>query len=455
MLVVAAAAFADGSAGFLGEYLYSFSSGARQTGMGYTGTALPFDSGSAYFNPSSIARTVDKEAGVFYIPVLGGVSYSYFNVVYPITPGSVLGISRAALDVTGIDKTDVTGASTGTAFAGESCYFFTYGAVLTPDLSLGGSVKVLSQTLDVYSANAYGIDLGATYSLEPGIIAGAMLQNIIAPQLTLKNTAETFPVNLRLGITFLLAEENLIISGDISAMNLLANGADYSSGIRYSARWNTGIEYRLAKTFAIRAGANARELSAGFGYRTADFDIDYAVGFHEMGIKHMVGLKARFGLLPTEQEKWLMEKEKEVDMKIYIARAGKFLKNKNFTLAKEELNAALIIDEENKEVLDLLAEVKDAEIEDKAVTVMEEAFTAYEAGREEEGKKKLEEAKVLDPKIAEKLEYDYVNAVDLLLGERKYSEAKKLLNRVLFANPVNETAQDMLKQLLSVMELVK
>ncbi|MFH1073504.1 MAG: PorV/PorQ family protein [Candidatus Firestonebacteria bacterium] len=453
--ISSSAVFADGSAGFQGEYLYSFSGGARQAGMGYTGTALPFDSGSVYFNPSAIAGSADKEVGLFYIPVLSGVSYSYFSVVYPLSSGNVIGIARAALDVTGIDKTDASGASTGTASAGESCYFFTYANTLVPGISIGGTVKLLAQSLDVYSANAYGFDLGASLSVLPGVITGAMLQNIIVSQLTLRNTAENFPVNLRAGISVVLLDGTFIASGDFSAMNLLAPGADYSSGIKYSARWSAGIEYRPAGSFAVRAGANSRELSAGFGYRTSDFDIDYAVGFHEMGIKHMVGLKARFGLLPTEQEKWLIEKEKEVDLKIYISRAGKYLKEKRFDLAKEEINAALIVDFENKEALNLIIEVQTAEVKAKALGIMEEAFAAFDAGKEAEGRKKVEEAEALEPKITENLEAEYIASSGSLINERKYSEARKLLNRTMFINPSNEEAAELLKQLLSVMEFVQ
>ncbi|OGF52677.1 MAG: hypothetical protein A2044_02630 [Candidatus Firestonebacteria bacterium GWA2_43_8] len=455
LLALAPGFFADGTAGFQGEYLYSFSAGGRQAAMGYTGTALPFDTGSVYFNPSAIAAAVNKEAGLFYIPVLSGVSYSYFSVVYPLSTGNVFGVARASLDVSGIDKTDSTGASSGTASAGESCYYFTYATVPVPGLSLGGSFKILTQSLDVYSANAFGLDLGATFTVLPGVTTGAMLQNIITPQLTLKSTAETFPVNLRLGAAIELLDGAFIVTGDLTGLNLLAKGSDYVSAIKYAVRWNTGIEYRPAGGFAVRAGANASELSAGFGYRTSDFDIDYAVGLHEMGIKHMVGLKARFGLLPTEQEKWLLEKEKEVDLKIYLSRAAKYLKEKRFDLAKEEINAALIVDSENKEALTLISEVQAAEVKTKALSVMEEAFAAFEAGKDMEGRKKVEEAEALDPKISDNLEAEYTAAAGALIDETKYAEAKKVLNRILFINPANEEAQEMLKQLLSVMEFIQ
>ncbi|OGF50730.1 MAG: hypothetical protein A2231_05690 [Candidatus Firestonebacteria bacterium RIFOXYA2_FULL_40_8] len=455
LLVVSSVAFADGTAGFQGEYLYTFSSGAREAGLGYTGTALPNNTGSVYFNPSSIAAAVDKEVGIFYIPVLSGVSYSYFNVVYPLSAGNVIGIARASLDVSGIDKTDAAGASAGTASAGESCYFFTYANTAAPGLSLGGSIKLISQSLDIYSANAYGVDLGASYTVMPGIIAGVMLQNFLAPQITLRSTAENFPVNLRVGGSIDLLDGMLLGTADVSLMNLLARGTDYASGVIYAKRWNAGIEYRPGAGFAVRAGLNQREFSAGFGYRTSDFDIDYAVGFHEMGIKHMVGLKARFGLLPTEQEKWLIEKEKEVDLKTYINRGVKYLKEKRFELAKEEINAALSVDSENADALALLADVQAAEVKTKALSIIEEAFTAFDAGKEAEGRKKILEAENIEPKIADTLQNEYVTSAGTLIDERKYAEAKKLLNRTLFLNPANEDAQEMLKQLLSVMEFVQ
>ncbi|OGF53032.1 MAG: hypothetical protein A2452_05150 [Candidatus Firestonebacteria bacterium RIFOXYC2_FULL_39_67] len=446
---------ADNSGGFLGEYLSSFGSSARMLSLGGASSGLTKDASLSYSNPASIADVVSKQISVFYAPLFTGVSFNCISVGYPIADGSVLGISRVSLDTGTIDRTDSNGNLNGAGTVNEASYIFSYSQQISPFLFLGANLKIAAITIDIYSAIGYGVDVGAIVKPLPFLTCGVTIQNLLVPRITLSREAESFPTNLRLGAAYELLPGQLTLVSDVMFMNVLPDGSKYSDGYKMAIRWFEGAEYKLVDNICVRGGINYKEITTGFGYETKDFGIDYAVGFHSLGISHMVSLTVRFGMLLAESERWIVQKEKEVNFRFYFSRALKMYNEKNYNKAREEIVLAKQIIPDSQEAADLLAQMDNVEKATKARSIIEKAFEDLDTGKETEAKEKLAEAKQLDPSIIAKLEDELLKKADELSNDKKYEESKKTVGRVLFVNPDNTFAQELFEQLQSIMEFVK
>ena len=442
------------NSGYMGEYLYSFGSSAKSLALGGAGVASIRDSSLSYFNPAGISETVNKEATIFYAPLYANTSFSYIGVTYPLEEGSVFSIARCGLDVSGIDKTDSTGNLNGSTGVYESAYLLSYGKQVGSVLSVGVNLKVVSSSIDTYSAVGYGVDLGAIFKLS-GFNIGVTLQNVIQPAFTFKTEAEPFPLNLRGGVAAELIAEKLFVYSDLCLMNLLPKAGTYSAGYKATLRWFEGIEYKVAENISVRGGINYKEITVGAGYSTGDFDIDYAAGFHSLGLSHRVSLCARFGLMLSEQEKWIVEKEKEVNFKLYYGKAYKYFNEGKFAEAKDELVQATAILPDSAEAFDLLAQIEAGEKSRQSRNLIEQAFIDMDNGKAEDAKSKIEEAKKLDGQIIEKIVEEFTKKSDELNKDKKYEESMKLVGRILAIDPENTFAQELYQQLQSIMEFVK
>ena len=97
--------YAGEDAGLPGNYLYSFSANARALGMGRAYTAIAFDSSAPYWNPAGLAKLVYTEGTFLFAPLFEDKVYYFLGIGYPLSYGSVFGISSGGLEVGGIENT--------------------------------------------------------------------------------------------------------------------------------------------------------------------------------------------------------------------------------------------------------------------------------------------------------------------------------------------------------------
>jgi hypothetical protein len=113
---------------------------------------------------------------------------------------------------------------------------------------------------------------------------GASLLNLGGPTLTLRETPESIPEELRAGAALHLFGGRALISGEMRHRE--------GPGLEGAA----GAEAWLHERLALRAGYHAGEVAGGFSYRLpAGWQVDYGVSDHELGVVHRFGLCFRFG----------------------------------------------------------------------------------------------------------------------------------------------------------------
>ncbi len=285
MLCFVTSALAEGEAGaFL-----RIGAGARALGMGGTFVAIADDSTAAYWNPAGLAQLEKMEISSLYSDQFGlGISYSFLNYAHPL-PDSAAAISWVRLSVGDIPIVTKQGdrpVVVGYFEDSENAILLSYGRNLTSDIMLGATVKGVFQSLEKHSASGFGLDVGVLYKTPvEDLMVGATLLDIGTSLNWDTDHTDSFPLRTKLGVSYKLLEDQLIL------------GADYEMG-GIEDKLHLGAEYWYEGMFAVRAGLDGDNLTAGAGIRygvsNTDLGFDYAFLSHELGNTHRLSLIARF-----------------------------------------------------------------------------------------------------------------------------------------------------------------
>jgi hypothetical protein len=213
-----------------------------------------------------------------------GTSINAFGFAVPGSWLPSLGVTVLSLGSGEFQKTNELNDALGTFREGETAYLFTMSKSLSPRLALGANFKLAQQTVEDFSSGGFGVDLGGNLALTSALRVGASVMNLGGPAIQLRETSETWPTLMRGGIA-------LSVFG---GRGLVAAEVDQSQGL--GARFHAGAEYWIQNGFALRMGVDDSYGTGGFSYRFApQYQIDYGVADHPLGMTHRVGIAYRFG----------------------------------------------------------------------------------------------------------------------------------------------------------------
>lgn len=157
-------------------------------------------------------------------------------------------------------------------------------------VGVGGSLKMLSQSLDNYRSRGFGLDLGFLFRMDAGSLVayegvGDLSLGLNIQDIGTKikwNTAsqheDSLPTNFKLGIAYSLAAGNHDFTAAVDKDSI------YNGAVRL------GVEYWYRNTMALRIGAKNADLSAGFGIRKGPFAVDYAYLKQEIAGSHQLSI---------------------------------------------------------------------------------------------------------------------------------------------------------------------
>jgi tetratricopeptide (TPR) repeat protein len=183
----------------------------------------------------------------------------------------------------------------------------------------------------VYSATGLGLDAGLIRKLSPKWQAGLAISNVVAPSLTLKNSAETYERQVRWGLQW-------------APSSKVTLAADLAKGEEGAAKLSVGTQWAIAPLVALRAGMNQKEITAGLGLNLGSWNLDYAFGLsngtpgaERLGPSHRFGLHVAFGQTRTELL-WLAQnqKYKPLALKTLADLRGKMSNNVHASTADVE-----------------------------------------------------------------------------------------------------------------------
>ncbi|HKQ20390.1 MAG TPA: PorV/PorQ family protein [Candidatus Eisenbacteria bacterium] len=284
ILAFPAGAFAEEeSGGAPGSWLSQYVT-ARALGLGgaYVGTAD--DASAVVWNPASLATLVPNEVRFETAQLFEDTYVHALNFAVPGNRLPSFGLSIVTLRSGEFDRTNELNDPLGTFREVETAYLFTMSRNITPKFALGTNVKLITQSVEDFSGTGVGFDVGAVMNVTPTVRVGASILNVGGPNLTLRDTKETYPIEFRGGFSATV----------LRGRGLLTAEVDQSQGP--GIRFRGGSEYWVQPAFALRVGLDDQNPGGGMSYRFAgNYQFDYGVMDHPLGLTHRVGLTYRFG----------------------------------------------------------------------------------------------------------------------------------------------------------------
>ena len=163
--------------GYPGAFM-RIGSNARDVALG---SALAADINSGFLaitNPASVVYHRRREFGIsyLYLPLDRSVQTLNFAIALPPTAAASLSYIRAG-DNNIIGRNSI-GKKTGKVAYSEQAIGLTFSNRLTRHISFGLTAKVLLQTLDMFSSQGFGIDVGLLYRRPSGLSAAIRVENV-------------------------------------------------------------------------------------------------------------------------------------------------------------------------------------------------------------------------------------------------------------------------------------
>ena len=283
---------AAASSGSSGAEFLKIPAGTRPAAMGNAYSALSDDVSGALWNPAGISGITKKEISALHTIWLGDISGDFLGAALPLENYT---FALTALLFKGEDE--YRGASPGSPLSGsfsisDRVYALSAARKQNERYSAGLSVKVISRSIEKYSALAAAVDIGAIVKVNSDLSAAAAIQNL-GTRIRLRNEAEPLPLTLRAG---------LLLKG-LNGKMLFAFDAVYASGSPMSL--NMGGEYKVLPLIAVRAGyifktgkdnpLSLTGITAGFGLSLKGMSLDYSyIPYNRLGDSHQFSLSYKF-----------------------------------------------------------------------------------------------------------------------------------------------------------------
>jgi hypothetical protein len=234
--------------------------GARQVGLGSAVTSVSGDVNNMYWNPAGIALTKDQslQASFTYNKWFADLTQSAAAVSYNIKDIGTVGLGFMTFGLSGIpadrdvypgnaalEALQIDEATSSTYDYRDMVMQLTFARNITDQLSLGVTVKYISEKIDDQSASSVAFDFGSVYNI--GVLdwkIGARLSN-------LGSDIKFYDFGAQIPLTFSLGTSMIPYKDDMNQILLTVDGVKPQDGMQY---YFLGGEYMFMNMVAIRGG---------------------------------------------------------------------------------------------------------------------------------------------------------------------------------------------------------
>ncbi|UCC43302.1 MAG: PorV/PorQ family protein [Candidatus Zixiibacteriota bacterium] len=281
------------------ESPFSIGAGARSVALGGSLTSLAVDGSSVFYNPAGLGYLEFQEVDFMQSLMFEGSRYNFGSYVYPMSSSSGLGIGFMRLGTGDIVRRREY-VHAGTFSYSTSQLVVSYGRQLRQLFGFGASLKVVNQSLDDITAYGVGVDVGVRSMIRRHVNLGAIVRDLVQPELRLAGRAEETPRSLVVGASL----NDLAICTDLrlTASLDIEHTDDKEVGLR------VGSEIVHKNTLALRLGYGRDNPVVGAGFSRNRLRIDYAYELVDhVGDLHHISLSLRFGKSVAQREAELRE----------------------------------------------------------------------------------------------------------------------------------------------------
>ena len=271
------------SGGAPGSWLSGYA-GARTVGLGGAFVATADDALGVLWNPAGL-QWMDQNMAMFEsVRLFEDTSINSLSFALPGSRLPSLGVSIVSLTSGEFQRTNELNNPLGTFSEGETAYLFSLAKGFGSRLTVGTNFKLVHQSVEDFSGGGFGMDLGGIYQVSQGLRVGASVLNLGGPSITLRSAAETYPTEIRGGLSLELLNGRAHLNAEV----------DHANGPGTSL--HGGAEYWVQPGIALRFGYSDDRATGGFTYRFGpQYQMDYGVADHALGLTHRVGFSYRFG----------------------------------------------------------------------------------------------------------------------------------------------------------------
>lgn len=272
-----------------GAAFLKIGAGARPAALGGNYVGLANDVNAVNWNPGGLGFLPEKELTAMYASWLADMNYEFAGYAQPLSNGLAIGGSLIMLQSGELEKRSDSREKLGTFSAVDTCGTLAIAKKVQDTVSVGGSLKVISQKIDDESAAGIAVDLGALVKTGMANLNVGIAVRNLGPQLKFISAGYDLPLTLAAGINYSLPKINL--TSDINYYD-----AKVTIGV--------GMEYKLIKALALDLGYKAGKdnklgglsgLSAGLGFKINKINLTYAwVPYGELNDTHRISLGVKF-----------------------------------------------------------------------------------------------------------------------------------------------------------------
>lgn len=343
--------------------------GAEAAALGNSVVSTVHDPTALYWNPAGLARAGGMLTGE-HLFLYDGARYDFVGLSVPSALGT-FGLGALQLNRGNIVARNAIDDPGNTVSNTQSDYLLGFARMLGEHFAAGGTANVLHFNLAGNKDMGVGVDLGGQAFLptedmlgikQPFWSFGAVLKNLMAPKLKLLQDADTFPRELRggLSVSFKTLSRASFGSGVIRSDRATVSLSFRKVSGEPALHPGLGVSYAWENLLVLRAGYD-EGLSAGFGLRTGDgrFNFDYALENKSLSMNHRFTVSYRFlkprgpAISPAPQEvdeEYAKALARAQNLSEEHALRGKAnFKDLKYAASLEPLRLAALLDPESKD----------------------------------------------------------------------------------------------------------
>ena len=275
-------AAADATDGVPGDWLSRYAS-ARAVGLGGAMVAVADEPSAALWNPAGISWLKQNELQVGSVQLFDDTSITGLGFAKPSSRMPSFAFNLLSLKSGEFERTNELNESLGTFDEGDLVMALTVAQTLSRNWSVGANLKLARQSVEDFSGNGMGFDLGVMGEITPNLRVGASALNIGGPTITLRAKEESYASEYRGGLAVTLLDGRSVTSTELV----------HRDGPGTQAKVGTEL---WIHSLGFRVGYYIDNVAAGFSYRFRNgLQFDYGMADHELGMNHRFGLNYRFG----------------------------------------------------------------------------------------------------------------------------------------------------------------
>jgi hypothetical protein len=288
-----------GNGGYAGAF-QQLGLGARALGLGGAFVGVADDATAGFWNPAGLVQIQKPTFGAFFRKMTLDRRLSYITYSQPIRMEAAISIGWTNAGVSDVVGRNENGEITEEIKNYENAIELFFGRKILDELSAGVRIGYIQYNLS--NINAYGIGFGFSVFAKPiqKLRLGAAVENLGMRyswtsgdywkkfDLLGSSSKEEFPINLRLGASYLLFEDKILVCSEVDINQ------------KQEGKIHLGIEGWILKNLAARAGYDRGSLTLGMGLRQKmgstilGFDYAFVSSRVDDDPDHLISLQLEF-----------------------------------------------------------------------------------------------------------------------------------------------------------------